>query len=448
MSIYSIMAFNAAADKMRSNTMAAQDVAAKKVQTETAQQELDLNKQLNQAKIKQARNEGLMSDYIGDALEKQLNEQHKAKADQLDAISGLQDIAEHKAQVGAVQAGQMAAQLHAQDPDVQAHVATLSGIMQANGGQQSPPMSIANPGNTGATPVNQQPDVNTTLSQPETPPVAQAMPSQQMPQPTTEAPAASPESSAPSQAGGLDLSPVETAMGMPKGSLWLNPQTMKPDINPIWKSKMEATQRAQANYDINQPFREEQRQDKNVKTAETYLVNALKQRGGAIGLQNSKVDAAIHARALINQAYDPATGNYNVSQVPYGELSESMGALLSGQSGTSEGRIAALKQRTAQGDVNGAITYLTGKPSNATSQDAIKQLVSIIDRQGEVSEELRDKAFEKMKQLPTFSRLNEDAMQGLKDTQLGNSFKEELAKAPDKQPKATAGSKDYSNLWK
>lgn len=444
MSIYSIMAFNAAHDQVQKNVQDSQAIEAKKVQTQTAQEELDLNKKLDVAKTKQARNEGMMSDYVGNALEEQINKKYKAKQEQLDAVSGLQDIAQHKAQQQAQQAAQIASKLHAQDPDVQAHVSTLTGIMNAQGGQsQSPQMSMAEESNQGAKPqlpsipgiapvqggaspqnVDNQvvPQIGAPSSnaQPDT---TEAVPqSQQTPQQIPQG-----------QQQGIDLSPVEQAFGMPKGSMWLNPATMKPEINPIWKSKVERQQAAQATYDVNQPFREQQREDRNVKTAESYLVNSIKQKGSPVGVQDNKVNAAIHARELISQAYDPATGNYNVTQVPYAELSESVGNLLSGGTGSSEGRINALKQKTAQGDINAALSYITGKPSNATSQDAIKQLVSIIDRQGEVSEDLRDKAIEKMKGLPTFSRLNDEDFQALKQQHLGNSFKEVLDNAPDRQ---------------
>lgn len=458
MSIYSIMAFNSAIKQAQDNQNNSLAVAQKKQQLAQAQEDLDLSKGLDTAKLKQARNEGLMSDYIGDALEKHLNEQYKGKQDVLDATSDIQDKAQHDAQVKTQQGLQVAQQLHATDPDVQNHVNTLSAMMAAKNG--APPMSMPNGSVSGDTAMGAPSPASSssgpsvlpstglmTPSTPQTPqatdamvtqggvqspsaPAQEAAPAPQQEIPTSQAQPAQPQA----HKGGIDLSPIEQTFGMPPGSMWLNPSTMKPEVNPIWKSRIEKQQAAQAVYDINQPFREEQRQDRNIKTAETYLVNSLKQRGGAIGLQNNKVDAAIHARALINQAYDPATGDYNISQVPYGELSESMGALLSGQSGSSEGRIAALKQKTAQGDVNGAITYFTGKPSNATSQDAIKQLVGIIDRQGEVSEDLRDNAFNKLKELPTFSRLDDDTLQSLKDQHLGNSFKEFMKDAPDKQP--------------
>ncbi len=446
MSIYSIMAFNAATDKMKENIKTSQDIEAKKVQTATAQEELNLNKKLNQAKIKQARNEGLMSDYIGSALEKKLNETHKAKADQLDAISGLQDMAEHKTQQETKQAAQFAEHLYNQDTDVQGHVSTLSAIMKAN--QNQPQMSVANPGNVGTTPVNPQPSPNAAMPS--------VLPStgviQQPAQPPMEQPEVQPVAQAEipqEQQSGIDLSPIEQSMGYPKGSLWIDPSTMKPAINPIWKSKIEKQQAAEANYGVDSPsrmFKEEMRQDKNIKTAETYLVNASKSKNTAIGFQNSKVDAALHARKLISDSYDPATGNYNVTQVPYAELAESVGALLSGNTGTSEGRVNSLKQRTAKGDLNGAISYFTGKPSNATSQEAIKQLVHIIDRQGELSEELRDKAFNKLKELPTFKRLDSDSLDALKSQSLGNSFVESSKEFPDnKKQKST--STDYSHLW-
>lgn len=471
MSIYSIMAYNAATDKMKQNIEQSQNIQAKKVQNQSAQEELDLNKKLNQAKIKQARNEGMMSDYVGDALEKSINEQHKAKADQLEAIGGLQDIAEHKAQTGALQAGQFAAQLHQQDPDVQAHASTLSSIMQANstpgqakigadGNVNAPsamatvnPLTSAGPsaGTNAAIPSIFPMTANApsaiqptqTMNQPEVPPAAQAQPSQQMPQPTSEPSPDAPGSSPAQPSSGIDLSPIEKAMGYPNGSLWLDPKTMKPAINPIWQQKIEKEQAAQANYDVNQPFRETQRQDKLEQRATQLVTKAIQNRSGGVGLQDNKVNAAIHARELINQAYNPETGQYDVTQVPYGELAESLGSLLSGGTGSSEGRINSLKQRTAQGDINAALSYVSGKPSNATSQEALKQLVHMIDRQGQVSEDLRDGYLADIKKLPVFNELDPERAQALLDTNIGASFKEHLKNAPDKQSTA----KDTSNSF-
>lgn len=499
MSIYSILAFNAAHDQVQKNIADSQAIDAKRIQNQSDQETLDLNKKLDLAKVSQANNENTLNNYVGGQLKDNINKQYKAKQDQLDAVSGLQDIAQHKAQQNAQQDAQVASKLMATDPDVQAHAQTLAGIMKASNGSLPPSAASTvlpnlTAGNEGSSPsapsaigggtgpdgaripsifpmTGQTPSPLQTPQQISTPGVA---PVQSGASPQNVNAQVSPQVGAPSQSSspeamlspqvqpqepqgtqGIDLSPVEQAFGMPKGSMWLNPATMKPEVSPIFTNKMEAANRAQANYDVNQPFREQQRDDRNIKTAETYLVNSVKQRGSPIGIQDNKVNAAIHARQLIDQSYDPSTGQYNVTQVPYSELAESVGSLLSSGTGSSEGRIEALKQKTAQGDINGAISYFTGKPSNATSQDAIKQLVGIIDRQGLTSENLRDQAIDKLKTLPTFSRLPDGAMDELKQAHFGNSFKDQLANAPDKQQvqseqqgQQSGSQKDYSNLWK
>lgn len=493
MSIYSIMAFNNAVGQYNNQTDHAQQVAANKAKLDAAQEELDTNKKLDIAKVKDARNQGIMSDYIGDALEKHINEQYKPKMDILDLTSSKMDKQEHDAQNKAQQAQGIATQLHQSDPDVQSHVATLSAIMNANsqGGQQGsaqgaplptvggqagaqgpqpnaaipsifPQLSkenIGNEGMSGMTPQqpNQSPQATDAQVRQPSPQEGAAQP-QPSPAPQP-APQANPSANNWQSGGALDLSPMEQAFGMPKGSLWLNPSSMKPELSPVYKANMEAHQRAQAAYDVNQPFREEQRQDRIVKQASDYLAKQVSARSGGLGQQDQKVNAAIHARQLIDQSYDPNTGEYNVSQVPYGELSESVGNLLSGGGGTSEGRINALKQRVMQGDINSVLTYFSGKPSNATSQDAIKQLVGIIDRQGQVSEDLRDKYVQGIKKLPLFSRLDPDTYESIQQSAgLGNSFKEYLKNSPDQgqvesetnKPTAKSnanGQKDYSHLW-
>lgn len=445
MSIYSLMAFNSATDQMKKNIQDSQSIDQKRVETQTAQEQLNLDKKLNQAKIKQARNEGLMSDFVGNALEKRLNEQHKAKNDQIDATIGLQDIAQHKAQEQANKAKQFATQLHDADPDVQAHVQTLTGIMNTQGqqGNNQPQMSMADGSNKGVQPLPSIPGIQPVQPQAA---VSQASPQQQ------EAPAQPVETAVvpdqvtnPNQGmqAGIDLTPVEETFGMPKGSMWINPSTMKPEVNPIWKQKIEREQAAQAAYDVNQPFRETQRQDKLEQRATQLVTKAVQNRSGGVGLQDNKVNAAIHARELINAAYNSETGDFDVTQVPYGELAESLGSLLSGGTGSSEGRINALKQKTAQGDLNSVLSYVSGKPSNATSQEALKQLVHMIDRQGQISEELRDGYIDELKKLPVFNELEPDRAQALLDTNIGASFKDHLSKSPDKQQQQ---SKMYGGL--
>lgn len=205
-------------------------------------------------------------------------------------------------------------------------------------------------------------------------------------------------------------------------------------VNPNGKSRRQILSEIAIQKDKqSNPYYQIQRQDKLQRTAEGYLTKQVSNRSGGLGLQDQKVNAAIHARQLIDQAYNPKTGAYDVTQVPYSELSESVANLLSGNSGTSEGRVMALKQKTAEGDLNSVISYFTGRPSNATSQDAIKQLVHIIDRQGQVSEDLRDHYVNQIKGLPIFKELDPAVGDALMKTNLGSSYKDYVSKSPDQQ---------------
>jgi hypothetical protein len=51
-----------------------------------------------------------------------------------------------------------------------------------------------------------------------------------------------------------------------------------------------------------------------------------------------------------------------------------------------------ITQRTLKGDFNGAITYVTGTPFKGSTQNVFKNLVDSIDRQGQVSEDLRNQS--------------------------------------------------------
>lgn len=494
MSIYSLLAFNAAHDQVQKNIADSQAIDAKRIQNQTDQEALDLNKKLDLAKVSQANNENTLNNYVGDQLKDNINKQYKAKQDQLDAVSGLQDIAQHKAQQGAQQASQVASHLVTTDPDVQAHVSTLMGIMGTQGNSDSSVPSAASTvmpnltaGNTGGSPsapsaiaggtgpdgaripsifpmTGQMPSPLQTPQQIQTPGVAsvqggaspqnvnaQVNPQVGSPTPDTSVSTpipqqAAPQAQQPTGTQGIDLSPVEQAFGMPKGSMWLNPATMKPEVSPIFTNRMEAANRAQANHDVNQQNYEDSREDRNVRTASTLMANAAKT--GPIGVQNGKVDQAIHARSLINSTYDPQTGQYNVTQVPYGELGETLSSLLAGKVGSSDARVAAVKQKTAQGDLNTFLSYWNGKPSNATSQDAIKQTVDIIDRQGQVAEKERDDAFNKLKNLPIFKRLNDDDFESVKSMNIGNSFTDTLKNSPDKQAQQNQGQSGQANDFK
>lgn len=226
------------------------------------------------------------------------------------------------------------------------------------------------------------------------------------------------------------------AQGLKNGSLYVDPNDGEIKLNPFYQDQIKSMMDAKAHVLADQPNVDRARQDRLYNQAVNDIaVKQVSYRSGSIGTQDQKVSQAIHARQLINQAYDPNTGQYNVTQVPYGELSESVGSMLSGGTGSSDARIAALKQKTAQGDINGVLTYFTGKPSNATSQDAIKQLVQIIDRQGLTSEQIRDGDVLRLKHsVLDGSGLNDDAKQAIFNSKsVGASYSDVLKGSPDQQ---------------
>lgn len=237
------------------------------------------------------------------------------------------------------------------------------------------------------------------------------------------------------------------AEGLKSGALYVDPNDGDIKPNPFFQEQIKSMIDAKSHVLADQPNVDRARQDRLYNQAVTDIaIKQVSYRSGSIGTQDQKVSQAIHARQLINQAYDPKTGQYDVTQVPYGELAESLGNLLSGGTGSSEGRIAALKQKTAQGDLNGALTYITGKPSNATSQDALQQLVKMIDRQGITSEQIRDGDLLRLKHaVLDGSGLSEDSKQAMFNSKsVGASYSDNLKQSPDQQaPTNNQGTSQY-----
>lgn len=206
--------------------------------------------------------------------------------------------------------------------------------------------------------------------------------------------------------------------------------------DPIYMSLIKAKQDAQANVEAHEPEVQQARQDRLYNQAVSDIVNKqASARYSNIGVQDAKTNAALHARQLIDGAFDPKTGQYNITQVPYGELTETLGSILGGTGGSSEGRIDALKQKTLLGQINNSIAYLTSNPTNANSQTVIKQLVSMIDRQGLESSHIRDSEMMNLKhEVLDGSGLNQDKKDIMFNSHnLGLDYGEELKRSPDYQ---------------
>ena len=122
-------------------------------------------------------------------------------------------------------------------------------------------------------------------------------------------------------------------------------------------------------------------------------------RTGALGVENAKVNQANHINALIKQYYDPKTGNYNVPKSQYGELILGLANLVSPTSVASDSLREDINQKTAVGDFNGALSYVTNSPQNGNSQEMIKNLIDSVDRQAETAVRNRQAALDNMSDL-------------------------------------------------
>lgn len=163
----------------------------------------------------------------------------------------------------------------------------------------------------------------------------------------------------------------------------------------------------------------------------TRLDKILSNRSGGLGVQDAKVNQAVHLRTLLDQYYDPNTKTYKVPQSQYEELAIGLANLLSGTNVATNSMREGIMQKTAKGDFAGAVAYITGTTPSASTGDVFKNLSDSIDRQGAISEKLRDKYLADLrKQFP--SSLDKSRIERLEKTMVGNSYNEVLSQSSSK----------------
>lgn len=145
----------------------------------------------------------------------------------------------------------------------------------------------------------------------------------------------------------------------------------------------------------------------------TTLLKEVANKTGIIGTQSAKVDQANHLKALVDQ-YKDANGDYNIPTSQYAELAIGLATLVSPGNTTSDADRAEIKSKTANGDIAGALQYITGQPQTGNTQAIIKNLIDSIDRQGQVAQQSRDQDVE--------------FIQGLKPTDLSSDRASALEK--------------------
>lgn len=131
-------------------------------------------------------------------------------------------------------------------------------------------------------------------------------------------------------------------------------------------------------------------QDKLEQEYRTVLTRGLSSRSGGLGGEDAKVQQANHLISLFEQTYNPKTGGYDIPRVQLNELALGLAKLTAGNSPAGEGMLKEFQQRTAKGDVAGALTYLTGQPVPANTQAITAFLKDSIERQGKTAEQNRE----------------------------------------------------------
>ena len=134
--------------------------------------------------------------------------------------------------------------------------------------------------------------------------------------------------------------------------------------------------------------------DKNQQKFEKQYADTLKRgiaaRSGGIGAEDAKVQQANHLTGMLDQFYDPKTGNYNIPTVQLNELALGLAKLTAPGGNAGVQMMQKFEQRTAKGDLAGALSYITGQPLSANTQAITKMLKESIERQGQIAQTNRE----------------------------------------------------------
>lgn len=204
---------------------------------------------------------------------------------------------------------------------------------------------------------------------------------------------------------------------------------------------------AQRQYDIANPTKDgTPDQTKLEQNYRTILSRAMSSRSGGIGLEDAKVQQANHLISVLDQFYDAKTGQWNIPRVQLNELALGLARLTSPGGQAGEGMLREFQQRTAAGDVAGALTYLTGQPVAANTQAITAMLKDSIERQGKTAEQNREGEMRYLRGLaPT--ELDDDRRQKLEATSLNPLRQSRVIANPTTKERKLQVSIDGGKTW-
>ena len=180
--------------------------------------------------------------------------------------------------------------------------------------------------------------------------------------------------------------------------------------------------------DANGPATTPKQQDALEQQYRAVLLKELSNRSGGLGLQDQKVNQAIHLMTLANQ-YKDAQGNYNIPTAQYAEFALGLANLISPSGTTAESDRRLILSDTAKGKLNKAIQFVTGTPQPGNTQALIKNLVDSVQRQGSVSQQLRDQGVQFLHGLAPTS-LDQSRIDALEKNNLASFDKYNTDNAP------------------
>lgn len=190
--------------------------------------------------------------------------------------------------------------------------------------------------------------------------------------------------------------------------------------------------------------------DKNQQKFEqqyrNVLTRGLSSRSGGLGLEDAKVQQANHLITLLDQTYDPKTDTYTIPKTLQGELAAGLARLVAPGGNVGIEMMREFDQRTAKGDIAGALSYVTGHPFPTATNDFAKLLKDSILRQGATAEQNREGEMAYLRGLaPT--DLNEERRKALEATSL-NPLRQSKILVNSKGEKMLVVSTDGGKTWR
>jgi hypothetical protein len=180
------------------------------------------------------------------------------------------------------------------------------------------------------------------------------------------------------------------------------------------------------------------------------LTREISSRSGGLGLEDQKVNQALHLLSIFDQNKDPKTGEYKIPRVLQSELALGLARLISPTGQVGAEIMREVNQRTAKGDLAGLVTYLTGTPVTGNTQDIFKMYKDSIERQGNQAQANREGYFNAIRAMaPT--DLEDARRQKLEESLKLNRMPDASSGAIQKPipgiPGGIAESKDGGKTW-